>query len=110
MRYCKGDVVNVVFLLPDGQTKEHPAIIVSNDDLQEKEGFLYLVMISSKNVSSEYGFELTDEMLTKPMSKKSFVKCQIIAGYTEKDIIGRHGKIKIPYLKQIIEKIIVSIF
>lgn len=48
MTYHQKDVVEVNFLFPDGQTKVHPAIIVSNDDLQEDEdGLVYLVLISS---------------------------------------------------------------
>ena len=35
--YQQGDIVEVNFLFPDGTTKPHPAIIVSNDTLQEDE-------------------------------------------------------------------------
>jgi len=37
MTYKQRDIVEVNFLFPDGQTKVHPAIIVSNDTLQEDE-------------------------------------------------------------------------
>jgi hypothetical protein len=39
MKYVQGDIVLVNFLFPDGQFKEHFAIIVSNDELQADEGF-----------------------------------------------------------------------
>lgn len=37
MKYRQRDIVEVSFLFPDGTFKPHPAIIVSNDNLQEDE-------------------------------------------------------------------------
>jgi mRNA-degrading endonuclease toxin of MazEF toxin-antitoxin module len=110
MKYIQGDIVFVNFLFPTGESKEHPAIIVSNDELQEDEGFFYLVMISSNSMSPKYYYELTDEMLTLKLPKKSYVKCQLLTGYTERDVIKKHGKVKQPFLNQIIDKTITSIF
>jgi mRNA-degrading endonuclease toxin of MazEF toxin-antitoxin module len=110
MKYTQGDLVFVNFLLPTGEFKEHPAIIVSNDELQEDEEFFYLVMISSSPVFQKYSYELTDEMLTQKLPKKSYVKCQLLSGFTEKNVIKKHGKIKQPFLDEIIDKVIVSIF
>ena len=110
MKYVQGDLVFVNFFFPTGGFKEHFAIIVSNDELQEDEEFFYVVMISSNNDFQKYAYELTDEMLTKKLPKKSYVKCQLISGFTEKDVIKKHGKIKQPFLSQIIDKTIDSIF
>jgi hypothetical protein len=110
MKYTQGDIVLVNFLFPDGSFKEHFAIVVSSDELQEDEGFLYLVMISSKNSFEKYAYSLENDMLTKALPKKSYVKCQLLTGFTEEDIIKKFGKIKQPFLDEIIEKIINSIF
>ena len=112
MRYKQGDIVEVNFLLPDGSFKLHPALIVSNDELQENEdGFIYMVLISSKlNINLRYAYTLTSEMLSFEMEKPSYVKCQIIAGYTQRDVIRKFGVIKQPYFDEIIDKIIESIF
>ena len=59
-------------------------IIVSNNELQENEGYIYLCMISSKDYNPQYSFTLADEMLTKPMNKQSYVKCQLIMGDIER--------------------------
>ena len=37
MRYQQGDIIEVNFLFPNGEFKPHPAIIISNDYLQEVE-------------------------------------------------------------------------
>ena len=50
MKYHQKDIVEVNFLFPDGTFKPHPAIIVSNDELQEDEdGMFYLVLITSND-------------------------------------------------------------
>lgn len=58
MKYHQRDVVEINFLFPNGAMKPHPAIIISNDLLQEVEGFVYLVLISSKNYNDEYSYAL----------------------------------------------------
>jgi len=110
MKYVQGDIVLVNFFFPTGRFKDHYCVIVSNDELQEDEDFFYVVMISSNNDFQKYAYELTDEMLTKNLPKKSYVKCQLLSGFTEKDVILKHGMIKQPFLDQIIDKTIKSIF
>jgi len=110
MKCRQGDVVLVNFLFPTGEFKEHFAVIVSNDELHEDEDFFYVVMISTNNDFQKYAYELTDEMLTKKLPEKSYVKCQLISGYTERDVINKHGKLKQKFLEQIIDKTIASIF
>ena len=81
MKYHQRDIVEVNFLFPDGTYKPHPAIIISNDVIQEdEEGLLYLVLISSNDkINPQYSYALTDEMLVgHSFAKPSLVKCQII--------------------------------
>jgi hypothetical protein len=49
MKYTQRDIVEINFLFPDGRSLPHPAVIVSNDALQEAEGFIYRRLISSKD-------------------------------------------------------------
>lgn len=113
MKYHQRDLVEVNFLFLDGTYKPHPAIIVSNDVLQEDEdGLLYLVLISSNDtINPQYSYPLSDDMLIgHSFAKPSLVKCQIIAGYVERDIYRRLGSIKERYFNEIVDKTIVSIF
>ncbi|MBR1401092.1 MAG: type II toxin-antitoxin system PemK/MazF family toxin [Prevotella sp.] len=113
MKYKQRDIVEVSFLFPDGTFKPHPAIIVSNDELQENEdGTMYLVLITSNDtINPQYSYPLTDNMLiSHKLAKPSVVKCQIIAGYIERDINRRLGAIKAQYFNEIVDKIIDSIF
>lgn len=110
MIYHQRDIVEINFMFPDGTTKPHPALIVSNDDLQEDEGFIYLCMISSKSYNPDYNYCLTDEMLTTPMKKQSYVKCQLLVGNIERDVLRKLSRMKQPYFDEVVNKIKQTIF
>ena len=113
MKYHQRDIVEVNFLFPDGTFKPHPAIIVSNDELQENEdGMFYLVLITSNDwLNPQYSYPLTNEMIVgHTFSKPSLVKCQILAGNIERDVTSRLGSIKEEYFNEIVDKIINLIF
>jgi hypothetical protein len=113
MKYKQRDIVEVNFLFPDGTFKPHPAIIISNDELQENEdGTIYLVLISSNDtINPQYSYRLKDEMfISYKLAKPSVVKCQIIAGYIDRDVNRRLGSIKEKYFNEIVDKVIDSIF
>ncbi|MBO4316009.1 MAG: type II toxin-antitoxin system PemK/MazF family toxin [Prevotella sp.] len=113
MKYHQRDIVEVSFLFPDGTFKPHPAIIISNDELQlDEDGMIYLVLITSNDtINPQYSYPLTDEMLiSHTFSKPSLVKCQIISGYVERDVTRRLGSIKLKYFNEIVDKVIESIF
>jgi mRNA-degrading endonuclease toxin of MazEF toxin-antitoxin module len=104
------DIVELNFLMPDGKSKPHPAIVISNNDLFEDEGFFYCCMISTKNYNPQYTFEIYDTMLLRPMVNKSYVKCQIIGGFTERDILKKHTSMRTEPFEKLLEKLISSIF
>jgi hypothetical protein len=105
---CRGECTFFVF--PDGTSKPHPALIVSNNELQEVEGFIYLCMISSKAYNPEYNYVLSDDMLTIPMVKQSYIKCQLLVGDIERDVIRKISRLKQPYFDEVVEKIKQTIF
>jgi mRNA-degrading endonuclease toxin of MazEF toxin-antitoxin module len=90
--------------------KPHMAVVVSNDELNEIEGFFYLAMISSKNYNPQYTFELKDDMLAIPLKLKSYVICQLISGYTERDVIKKCSRVNKQVFVEIVEKIKKTIF
>ena len=48
MKYRQGDIIEINFHFPNVGFKPHFAIIVSNDELQELEGYLYTELHSIK--------------------------------------------------------------
>ena len=106
MRVQQRDIIELNYELPNGKFKAHPALVISNANVLETEDIFYAVMISSNPMNEEFNFELDNSMLTKPLSKKSFVKCQLIQSYTTDEVIS-----KISVLKQInFDKILKRIF
>jgi mRNA-degrading endonuclease toxin of MazEF toxin-antitoxin module len=110
MKYKQAEIVELNFMLPDFKTKPHLAVIVSNNELNEKEDFFYAVLITSKPYFPEYTYPLTDEMLTFKLSKKSYVKCQIITSDVASGVLRRCGKMKEPFFTEMTDKMIASIF
>ena len=110
MKVSQRDIVEVNFLFPDGKMKPHLAVVVSNNELNENEGFFYLSMISSKNYNPQYTFELNNEMLSKPLKLKSFVICQLISGYTERDVVKKCSRVNETVFFEIVKKIKRTIF
>ena len=114
MKYEQADIVEINFMLPNFQFKPHFAVIVSNDELNEKEDFFYAVLISSKIYFPGYSYLLTNEMIKSSvhfkLSKESYVKCQIITSDKEQGVIRKVGKMEEPYFSQMVDKIIASIF
>ena len=74
------------------------------------EGFIYLCMISSKAYNPQYNYTLEDDMLTHPMQKQSYVKCQLLVGNVERDVLRRISRLKQPYFDEVVEKIKETIF
>jgi len=111
MKINQRDIVNVEFNFPDGKSKNHFAIVVSNNELTEAEGFVYLVLITSKDYNSDYYYELDNEMFNGfYLTKKSYVKCHILMTTMEYILPAKMGTIKKQYFDEIISKIITSIF
>lgn len=104
------DIVELNFELPNGKFKIHPALVISNSDVHDAEEIFYAVMISSKPFNDEFTFALDDEMLTKPLLKKSFVKCQLIQSYTVDEIISKISSIKQVYFERVKKRIFDTVF
>ena len=49
-------------------------------------------------------------MLTIPMVKQSYIKCQLLVGDIERDVIRKISRLKQPYFDEVVEKIKQTIF
>ena len=95
MKIQQRDIVELNFELPDGNIKLHPALVISDQTVLDTEDIFYALLISSKPFNDEFSFELSNVMLTKPLSKKSFMKCQLIQSYFSDEVISRISSVKI---------------
>jgi len=110
MKVNQRDIVEVNFQLPNGKFKVHPALVVSNQNVLNTEDIFYAVMISSKEYNDEFTFELTDAMVSKPLSKTSYIKCQLLQSYSINEVISKISAIKPHYFELIKQKIFDTVF
>ncbi len=110
MKVNQGEIVEVNFLLPDGKTKPHPTIVLSNNDINIYEEAFIGVMISSTAPDDNYSFWLDNNMVTKSPNKRCQVRCHLISLIPENQVIGKHGSIKKQYLKELLIKINECVF
>lgn len=111
MPYEQREIVEVQFSLPpDGKFLAHPALIISNSDINEIEEGFTAVMITHADHDDEYSFLIDDKMFSKPMGDKSHqeIRLHLISYFLDKDVIpNRHGsnKMKTEHFKRVITQI-----
>lgn len=105
MAVNRGEIVEIQFPLPNGGHKNHPTIVISNNDVYNNEQAFLAVMLSGKPVLDNFSFELDDSMVTKPFKKKTQVRCHLITIASESDIISRHGTLNGSAVTSIVNKI-----
>lgn len=83
------DVIEVPFNLPQG-VENHPAIVVSVDDIMEYEGIAVCVMITHNKTEDEFTFHLSPDMFTGNSKMTGYqARLQLISLFNvEKDIIS----------------------
>ena len=67
-------------------------------------------MISSNPINDDFTFELDNVMLTEPLSKKSFVKCQLLQSYSIDEVISKISTVKQVYFDKILNRIFETVF
>ena len=110
MRVQQRDIIELNYQLPNGKFKTHPALVISNSNVLETEDIFYAVMISSNSMNEEFNFELDNAMLTKSLSKKSYVKCQLIQSYSTDEVISKFSSLKQASFDKVIKKIFETVF
>lgn len=104
----RGDIVWVYFDLPKAvETKLHPAIIISNSDVYDKDEIYICVMMTSSKDTDLFSFEIRPEMLDYPNNKDfSQARCHLISYIKEKHVEKRKiNRMKEAYVNNLIERI-----
>ncbi|WP_395064127.1 type II toxin-antitoxin system PemK/MazF family toxin [Flavobacterium sp.] len=114
MSFQKGDIIEVFFNLPySKETKTHPAIIISNEDVYDKDELYVCVMMTSSTETDLFTFEVTQDMLVQKNNKDfSQARCHLISYVMEKHIVGKTLKntLKENALKRLLIKINDTVF
>lgn len=108
------EIIEVEFELPQGSEK-HPAIILSNNNINQLEEGFVCAMMTTYEHNDEYSFVITKEMLLYPKAqpKHSEVRCHLINFFPYHKIIlsrGSRSKLKMEYFKELLEQISATTF
>lgn len=105
------EIVEVPFVMPDGNVLPHPALVISRNELQEDEdGMFYAVLVSTKNHHPEYTIRIEDEWLNKPMGKKSYFITHLVNMFNVEDVVQRSNTfIKQVHFERVIAKMMDNI-
>lgn len=108
------EIIEVPYMFPDGKIKNHPALVVSVPELQEKEdGMFYAVLISTENFHPEYTIEIKPEDIVDEynLQDKSYFVTHIVTYFLCRDVIQRKGAIvTAEKFNEVVQAVIDNIF
>lgn len=116
MPFEQRQIVEVQFRLPpDGNFLQHPAVIISNTEVNNIEEGFVAVMITHTNHDDEYSFSIDDKIFSKPLNDNSHqeIRLHLVSYFLDQDVILNHhgfNKMKEEYFKRMITQINSSTF
>jgi len=85
------DIVEIAFYTGN-KPEPHPAVIVSNNDIFEAEGFFYAILLSTKNLFPDFTIEIIPTMINSPRNQRNgYAVCHMIQQFYPEDIITKTG-------------------
>ena len=85
------DIVEIAFYT-GSKPEPHPAVVISNNEIFEIEGFFYAVLLSTKNLFPEFTIEITPAMINSPKNNRNgYAVCHMVQQFYPEDIITRTG-------------------
>ena len=111
MPFEQRQLVEVQFRLPpDGEHLNHPAVILSNSEINAIENGFVAVMLTHTNHDDEFSFEVDDEMFTSSLNDNCHqeIRLHLIAYFLDDDVLrNSHGinKIKTEPFKRLVTQI-----
>jgi len=110
MPYQRGDIIEVnLGMPPGGKVMNHPAVIISNDDVFEDDDCYLVVMLTSQQYGDRYTFELTNDMLSQTNNMPySEARCHLVTYILPTHIASARSrnKVKRQYVDALVEHMV----
>ena len=110
MPYQRGDIIEVnLGMPPDGKVLNHPAVIISSDDVFEDDDCYLIVMLTSQPYGDRYTFEITGHMLTHASNRPySEARCHLVTYILPSHIVSARSrnKLKRQYVDALVEHMV----
>jgi len=119
MKAAQRDIIFTNYELPNGDFQPHLALVLSNNDINEYEGYYITVMLSSTPIEDNYSFLVSPDMFNfdfkvhlKSPSHKPQIRCHLISAIKEEDLIisKRYGTMKKEFYTQVVTQITEFVF
>ncbi len=108
--YQRGDIVEVnLGMPPDGKILNHPAVIISNEDVYNDDDCYIVVMLTSQKYDDKYSFEVSDHMLATSSGKfRSEARCHLVTYILNSHIVvGKHrSRLRRQYVDALVEHMV----
>ncbi len=109
MPFTRGNIVKIFFEIPNYKKEDwHPGLIISNDGVfLDDECYVVVMLTGSSEFNDKYTFEIEDKMLSKPLPKKSQVRCHILANILPSRLIDNTilATMKPDYVDAVVQRI-----
>jgi len=108
MKYKKGDIVIIKFPFTDlSNAKKRPALIISNDAVNQTGDYL-MVQITSKEKTESLSLPISkiDFAASKELPLKSFIRLHKIFLLNESLIVGKATSVKKPFLDKVVDEVV----
>lgn len=111
MNIRQRDIVEIAFYTGN-KPEVHPALVVSNNEIFEVEGFFFAVLLSTKNRFPEFTVEIAPAMINNPRNQRNgYAVCHMLQQFFPEDVIDRTGSsMKIDAFNLVVDKIKEVIF
>lgn len=110
MKYSQRDLVVLKGPMPDGQTNNHPFLIISCNDVNSKGDYYTAMMMSTTEYKDRYYFPVTNEMFEGHLRKENcHMATRIIVSVRDVDIKQRINKMELIHFKNLIKQLLESV-
>ena len=107
MMYKQGDIVIIPFPFSDlSQKKKRPALVISNNEYNEKTEDILVTAITSKISTKDFTIDLDNDSLESGYLKyKSQIRADKIYTISKRIILKKYASVKVKIIQSVIQKV-----
>ena len=106
MKYSQRDLVTMKEPMPDGQTNNHPFLIISCNDINSKGDYYTGMMMSTTDYKDRYSFKVENDMFEGHLRKENcHMRTYIIISVKEDQIKEKINRMEVIHFKNLIKQL-----
>ncbi len=113
MPYDRGDIIEVNLAMPpDGKVLNHPAVIISNNEVYDDDDCYIIIMLTSQEYEDKYTYRISDEMLLQKSNMPYIeARCHLLTYILKSHIVANknRNKLKRHFVDALVEHMVNSV-